>query len=353
MARYSSRFDDFVMLLLERPSGVTCREAAGELGTSRQTIYKYLDAARSRLGYRLIKEEDGRYRLPSRYRDETRHSFTLTADEIHDLLAAARAMGDVSQHLRSALGKMRQSMGGLAAEEFESPPVVYFADGDATSSQVYERAVRATRGHRILEVSYQPALGSTRRLRLRPHGLLAQSGHFYLIATPDREGGGDGSPTALRLRLDQIQAATILPERFAAEPLDLQEYAARAFGPFEPHSAPVQVRLRFSAEKAGFAQRTRRHRSQVCQQHADGSCTMTLYLPITDDLVWWVAGYGRHVEVLEPEELKLKVVDHARGILTANGAGTKARVRAGAGAGAEQGENVQRSPNGLTGKEQT
>lgn len=320
MARYASRFDDFVLLLLEHPRGVTCREAAGELGTSRQTIYKYVDLARARLGYNLIREADGRYRFPARYLDDAWHSFTLDTAEVHDLIAAVRGLSHVSSHVRSALDKIRRGIGGVAAQEFEETPVVHFVDGDSTSAGVYERVVRAARENYVLEVSYLPATGVPTRLSLRPYGLLVQGGHMYVAArtAPGEPEHGDGA--ILRLRLDQIQQAVLTRTRFKAARFDLAEYAASTFGPFGTEAAPTRVRVWFSPEKVGFIQRTRRHPSQICEASPDGSCVMTLNVPVTEDLVWWVAGYGRHALVLEPDGLRQQVIEHARGILAANSA---------------------------------
>lgn len=328
MARYSSRFDDFILALLDHPRGLTCREAAQQLGTSRQTIYKYLDLARVRVGFNLIREPDGRFRLPARYLDETRHSFTLTTAEVHDLMAAVGSLGHVSPHLRSALEKIRHGLGGVAAQEFEGTPVVYFGEGDATVNGVYERVVRAAQEHRVLDISYVPASGHPIRLWAHPFGLLVQGGHIYIIgrassgASPEMGGarsadGEGGELPILRLRLDQVQRATVTPLRFKPEPFNMAEYASRTFGPFSANSPPERVRIWFSAEKAGFVRRTRRHPSQVCNVQQDGSCVITFQLPITNDLVWWVTGYGKHARVLEPEALRARVLDHARGILSA------------------------------------
>lgn len=327
MARYASRFDDFVLLLLEHPRGLTCQDAAQHLGVSRQTAYKYIDLARSRLGYNLVRETDGRYRLPAKYLDDARHTFTLTTAEIHDLMAAMRSLGHVSGHLKSAVEKFRLGLGGIAAQEFEDEPVVHFADADPTVAGVYERAVRAAREHRVLDLSYLAASGKELRLWLRPYGLIVQNGHIYLVghATVARLGRGqmiggttDGRPSLLRLRLDQVQRASVTPFRFRPEPFSLAEFVSGAFGPFAPKSPPERVRIWISAKKAGFVKRTRRHPSQACAHQPDGSCVLSLHLPITDDLVWWVAGYGRHARVLEPLTLRARVIEHARGILEAN-----------------------------------
>jgi predicted DNA-binding transcriptional regulator YafY len=44
-------------------------------------------------------------------------------------------------------------------------------------------------------------------------------------------------------------------------------------------------------------------------------------VPLTPDLVYWIVGYGKHVRVLEPEELRERVLEHACGVIRTNEGG--------------------------------
>lgn len=77
----------------------------------------------------------------------------------------------------------------------------------------------------------------------------------------------------------------------------------------------MRVRVRFSPEKAGFIRRTRRHPTQQVEDLPDGSVIWQVRVPLSEDLVHFVIGYGPHALVLEPPELRERVVAWARGIL--------------------------------------
>ncbi len=80
----------------------------------------------------------------------------------------------------------------------------------------------------------------------------------------------------------------------------------------------MRVRVRFSPEKAGFIRRTRRHPTQVVEDLPDGSVVWQVEVPLSEDLVHLIAGYGPHAAVLEPEELRRRVVAWAKGAVAAN-----------------------------------
>jgi len=51
------------------------------------------------------------------------------------------------------------------------------------------------------------------------------------------------------------------------------------------------------------------HPSQVLEKQADGSMIMTLNITDTQDFYSWILGWGEKVEVLEPQEIRAKVID--------------------------------------------
>ena len=98
----------------------------------------------------------------------------------------------------------------------------------------------------------------------------------------------------------------------------MRAYAQRRFRAFAGEGAPVRVRVRFSPEKAGFIRRTRRHPTQVVEDLPDGSVVWQVEVPLSEDLVHFIVGYGPHATVLEPEELRRRVVAWAKGAVAAN-----------------------------------
>jgi predicted DNA-binding transcriptional regulator YafY len=40
--------------------------------------------------------------------------------------------------------------------------------------------------------------------------------------------------------------------------------------------------------------------------------------PLSDDLVYWIVSYGPHAKVLQPKELRVRVLEWAKGAVDAN-----------------------------------
>ena len=64
--------------------------------------------------------------------------------------------------------------------------------------------------------------------------------------------------------------------------------------------------------------RERRHPTQVVEDLPDGSVVWQVEVPLSEDLVHFIVGYGPHATVLEPEELRRRVVAWAKGAVAAN-----------------------------------
>jgi predicted DNA-binding transcriptional regulator YafY len=56
------------------------------------------------------------------------------------------------------------------------------------------------------------------------------------------------------------------------------------------------------------------HHSQKVQSTEEESVVMTWKMQITPDVLRWVLSWGSHAEVLEPDSLKERVKEEARGM---------------------------------------
>jgi len=72
---------------------------------------------------------------------------------------------------------------------------------------------------------------------------------------------------------------------------------------------------KFSPQIAGIIAETVWHPSQVLEPQSDGALIMTLKVTNTIHLYAWILGWGEEVEVLEPAELRKKVVKTAKALL--------------------------------------
>ncbi len=75
------------------------------------------------------------------------------------------------------------------------------------------------------------------------------------------------------------------------------------------------VHLRFSPMVSPNVAEVNWHKTQKVQWDDDGRVHFRATVDGLDEIVWWVLGYGPEVEVLEPAELRSRLVAMGRRML--------------------------------------
>lgn len=309
----TDRFVDLLDYLNSHPRGATARQIADHLGIARESAYRLLGKARER-GYPLVRE-GSLYRLPSADRPEKSRQVGLTPAEIRLLAQSLSAPARRSPSLRRMLEKLKAAQDEEIHRHFHARPFLYVAHQDDWEDGLLDHLEDACRTRHTLNVTYQNAEGKLERFHFDPYGVLVRRDHFYLVGhshAPQHAG-----LEVIKLRLDAIQHAPKTRETFAKPSFDLAAYAQQDFGVFSGRGEPVPVQLHVAAPKAHAVARTRHHPSQVCEWQPDGSLICTLTVPLSPDLVWWVANYGSNVRVLEPPTLRQQLLEHGRAVMEA------------------------------------
>lgn len=125
---------------------------------------------------------------------------------------------------------------------------------------------------------------------------------------------------ALRtLKLSRFSKAAITARPFEI-PADfsLDEHLGNAWGMIRGENEHKIV-LRFSSPFAATVAETKWHRTQEVEEHPDGTVTFRCTVDGLDEIVWWVLGMGSSCTVVEPAELRARVVAEARAIVDAAG----------------------------------
>ena len=92
--------------------------------------------------------------------------------------------------------------------------------------------------------------------------------------------------------------------RFNRPPeFDLETHFRNSFGVYEG-GGDVCVKVWFSAEVARYVSESTWHPSQELSPQKDGSLVATFHLDGTREIKAWILSFGRHAEVLGPEELR-------------------------------------------------
>jgi len=136
---------------------------------------------------------------------------------------------------------------------------------------------------------------------LCPYGIL-YGGRGWLVAHVD------GLPDMRLWRLDRIVSADVVDRGFKRrEDFDLAAYAAQSFGVFQEE--PIDVVLRFAPEAANDAAGWQFHPSQSIAREEDGALTVRFHASGVQEMCWHLFTWGEAVTVIEPEELRVMMIE--------------------------------------------
>jgi predicted DNA-binding transcriptional regulator YafY len=182
------------------------------------------------------------------------------------------------------------------------PPII-----DATVQQAVSEALL---NNRLLVIHYQSREQEAPAERVvHPLGMVSRGGLIYLIAAAVDD------LTTIRLRLmhrihfaEALDAPAQRPENF-----DLKEFidsGQLGFG----QGKMLNLKVAFMSETAKHLHDTRLSLDQTIEPYDEGRVLVTATLADTQQLTWWLLGFGDKVEVLEPIELRQKIADIALGM---------------------------------------
>lgn len=178
--------------------------------------------------------------------------------------------------------------------------------------RVMERVGDAWLQSRKLKLCYRP---------LRAHRPFDETFHPYMLE-PSAIGrstyiiGYSELVNDLRVRkVERIQRTPILlDEPFTVpETFDVQRLLSGAWGIwFDVDEQPTTVTLRFSTYVAERVMETRWHPSERKVQDADGRVVWTAEIDAVEEMLPWIRGWGADCEVLEPGEVRDKMLANLR-----------------------------------------
>ncbi len=141
--------------------------------------------------------------------------------------------------------------------------------------------------------------------QVEPHFLVSAGGDWLLVAW-DRD--RDAPRT---YALARIQWCEALDERFNRRPeLAVDEFTRHQFLS-EGGLAAYDLVVRFDARAGRIAAERKWHPSQRTRTAEDGRLELTLSVSGTGDVLRWLLGFGRGVEVLAPERMRRLLCEEA------------------------------------------
>ncbi|MBX9689380.1 MAG: WYL domain-containing protein [Candidatus Obscuribacterales bacterium] len=167
---------------------------------------------------------------------------------------------------------------------------------------------------RSVEINYYSAhSGITSTRKIDPYRIIEHSGAWYAVAYCHQR------KDVVKFAVHRIRESKVLKESFTVkEGFDVDAWMASAFM-LEHGDGEQNVIIRFTPIGARFALERQWHPSQKVQVHPDGSCTLEFKTQSFDEVKRWVLPYGSGAEVLEPPELRKRVMDELRQTLRGYG----------------------------------
>jgi len=305
-----------LLMLLQNRGQLTAAELAAELHVSTRTIYRDVEALCA-AGVPLYTGHGpgGGIGLVDSYRTNLTG---MTSNEVRALFMLSipsplEQLG-VSQELKAALLKLSA---GLSASQRQleawtrqrihidsawwfqaDEPVPYLAN-----------VQQAVWQDRRLRVVYRLIFGGEIERVIEPYGLVAKAGVWYLVYA--------AQDTVRALRIASLLQAQVLDETFARpENFDLAAFWEEWRNEYESQRSTYRVKLRVAPEL--FSELPRFFgealRSQIEQIEGDEHNWRTLELPFESfySARGWLLSFGNAVEVLEPQPLRLSLIDFAR-----------------------------------------
>lgn len=174
---------------------------------------------------------------------------------------------------------------------------------------IIERANDAAVKRKTVEIVYYTmSRKKESRRKVNPYRIWFFNSTFYMIGHCHMRG-------EVRIfALDRIKMLHETNDHFdVPDDFNLEDFVRPSFGVFQGET--VKVKVRFDPDVAGYIREKVWHESQKIADEKDGSVIFEAEVAGTDEIRFWVMGWGSHAEVLEPEALREQIRAEAETLL--------------------------------------
>ena len=306
----AARYLKIARILHAHPDGIGAEALADQVGVSKRTVYRDIEAMGTDAGV-PIWQEKGRFGLEE---GAFLPPLALTLHEATTLFLAARMLAKASDEhdteLIGAFVKLAAVLPPLLAEHVratvdafaETPPNERF-------TRVFRVLAEAWANRRVVEIEYDASVyepgAAPRRARVHPWAIepSALTHALYLI-------GWDESRDARRtFKVERILSASLTPDTFTADGARTVALEMLRAWDVIADEEPVDVVIRFSVAVAKRAAETRWHPSQELEQQPDGSLIWRGRVAGLREIRIWILGWGADAEVREPADLRTSIAE--------------------------------------------
>jgi len=171
----------------------------------------------------------------------------------------------------------------------------------SVNSQILENCLEALLKRYQLKISYQPRYDDLKEYSVNPLGLIFRDGVIYLVCTLWKY------EDIKQLALHRMQLAEPLEDREIISPagFDLDRYIETEGAFLYPRKSAkrINVELRFHSNTAKHLEETPLSEDQTITVQGE-YCHLTATVLDSQQLRWWILGFGEYVEVLKPQTFR-------------------------------------------------
>jgi predicted DNA-binding transcriptional regulator YafY len=296
-------------VLHAHPAGISAQAIADQVGISKRTVYRDLQAMESSADL-PIWQDSGKWGLDS---SVFLPPLALTLPEATTFFLACRVLAKATDEhdseLLSAYVKLAEILPPVLAEHLHATVDAYSTTPrNERFTRVLRVLTKAWAERRVVEISYGPGVYDTakppRQTRVRPYAIepSALTRALYLI-------GMDESRRARRtFKVERILEASLTPETFEGSSTTIARELLSAWDVISDEPM-TRVVVRFSPEVAARVAETRWHPGQETERQADGSLVWRAAVAGVHEVRIWILGWGADAEVLEPADLRRSIAD--------------------------------------------
>jgi predicted DNA-binding transcriptional regulator YafY len=301
-------------------NGIPIPKLASAEGVHQRTIRRDLDAL-SKAGFPLYDEQVNGTTMwklrakPFRGLEQTGLGLTeLCALYFSRSIMKALAGPTFQDEIERAFVKLERALPVASRKFLDRFPSILKAKAAGRKKQdekkvreFLARAVDAALRQRRVLMRYDSASSRrTKEYKIDPLRLSYADGGIYLIAWVEEYG------QVRTFAVERIRSFAVLDEHFEPRPLPTEPFA-HSLG---VHSGtPETVAIEFDARVAEYVKGREWHRSQIIDDHPDGSLLMTLTVCDDRPLRSWIHSFGPLARVVAPTRLAQEIfeeIDEAR-----------------------------------------
>ena len=168
-------------------------------------------------------------------------------------------------------------------------------------TEIIKQVSDAALNRKSVEIRYYTMSRKRESLRkVDPYRVWFFNGTFYLIGFCHVRG-------EVRIfALDRIKLLNETPDSFEVPAdFDFDAFVRASFGVFQ--GEPVQVKVWFAPEVAGYIEEKIWHQDQRIRKGEDGAVVFEAQVAGTEEIRHWIMSWGAHAVVLEPERLREEI----------------------------------------------